>query len=348
MQSTQPLTYAQTGVDIDRGDAFVEQIAPLAKSTRRNGSLDALGGFGGLFDLKAVGMTDPVLVAATDGVGSKLDIALDLNKFDSIGIDLVAMCVNDLICQNAQPLFFLDYLAVNRLDPEQGVELITGITDGCLQSGAQLIGGETAEMPSLYPVGKFDLAGFAVGAVERDAVLPRRDIQAGDRVIGIHSAGLHSNGYSLINAVLRQAGLGLGDDLPGTSHNIGGLMLEPTRIYVKAALTAAHAVKAYAHITGGGLIGNVVRVLPKGLGLDLDASVVPAPDLARFAINHGHVTAAEAYRVWNMGIGFVAIVADDGDKIGEVFEAFSAFECFDLGVVTADSKTQLRDNKFDL
>ncbi len=341
------MTYAQSGVDIDRGDAFVDQIAPLAKSTRRLGSMDAIGGFGGLFDLKALGMNDPVLVAGTDGIGSKLDWAEEMNRFDTIGIDLVAMCVNDLLCQNAQPLFFLDYFAVHKLDPDQGASLIKGVVEGCLQSDCQLIGGETAEMPSLYPVGKFDLAGFAVGAVEREEILPKADIHAGQKLVGIESSGLHSNGYSLISHVLKEAGLTAHDKLPNTDARIGDLLLEPTKIYVKEAKSASPLVSAFAHITGGGMIGNVKRVLPKSLGLNIDMSEVQAPALADWAIQSGWVEAGEASRVWNMGIGLVAVLKD-----GVIFEDFAQHftnsKCYELGEITEEPKHQLRDEKYNL
>ncbi len=347
MSKPSPLTYAQSGVDIDRGDAFVEKIAPLAKSTRRAGSMDAIGGFGGLFDLKALGMKDPILVAGTDGIGSKLDWAEEMNRFDTIGIDLVAMCVNDLLCQNAQPLFFLDYFAVHKLDAEQGAELIKGVVEGCLQSECQLIGGETAEMPTLYPVGKFDLAGFAVGVVERDEILPKSTLKAGQKIVGVASSGLHSNGFSLIGRVLKEAGLGVHDALPDTSHKIGNLLLEPTRIYVKNAKAAAPLVQAYAHITGGGLVGNLKRVLPKGMGLEVNLSAVEAPLLADWAIRSGWVEAQEAQRVWNMGIGLVAIL-DEGASFAEFESHFPGQRCYELGELTDQSADILRDKKYDL
>ncbi len=347
MTKPSPLTYAQSGVDIDRGDAFVEKIAPLAKSTRRLGSMDAIGGFGGLFDLGALGMKDPVLVAGTDGIGSKLDWAEEMNRFDSIGIDLVAMCVNDLLCQNAAPLFFLDYFAVHKLDPDQGAELIKGVVEGCLQAGCQLIGGETAEMPSLYPVGKFDLAGFAVGAVERDEILPKPDIKAGQKLFGVASSGLHSNGYSLIAHALKAAKLGAHDPLPLSDSLIGDLLLEPTKIYVKPAQKAAHMVSAFAHITGGGLIGNLKRVLPKNLGVKVDLSAVPAPALADWAIRSGWVEAGEAQRVWNMGIGLVA-VADEDARFEDFKANFADDECFEIGEITSDPEDHLNDQKYDL
>ena len=341
------ITYAQAGVDIAKGDALIERIAPIAARTHGAGALGALGGFGGLFDLPALGMVDPVLVAATDGVGSKLEVAIQLEQYGSIGQDLVAMCVNDLACQNAKPLFFLDYLAVNSLDIECAIALIKGIADACQLADCQLIGGETAEMPSIYPAGKFDLAGFAVGAAERGALLPRAEVPAGAQIIGIASSGLHANGYALAQAALAKAGLTYSDQLPDTQANIGALLLEPTLIYTPAALRAGKYVQAFAHITGGGLLGNIARVLPAGLKLSLDLSAVPAPALASFAINSGLVSAAEAYRVWNMGIGFVALV--NGTEATErTLEAFADFSCYQLGVVTADPEHSLADSKFQL
>ena len=345
--SDKTITYAQSGVDIAQGDALVERIAPIAARTRAASSLGALGGFGGLFDLRALEMVDPVLVAATDGVGSKLEIAAELDQYTSIGQDLVAMCVNDLLCQNARPLFFLDYLAVHSLDVERAAALIEGIAAACSLAGCELIGGETAEMPSIYPAGKFDLAGFAVGAAERSALLPRTGLQAGASVVGVASSGLHANGYALIQAALAQAGLSSAQQLPSTTANIGTLLLEPTHIYAPAALRAAEHVQAYAHITGGGLLGNISRVLPPGLGLSLDLSSVPAPALASFAIDQGLVSAAEAYRVWNMGIGFVALVNGE-DATERTMSAFADFGSYLIGTVTANPEQSLADAKFQL
>ena len=345
--SETPLTYSQTGVDIAKGDALVQRIAPLAARTRGAGAMDAIGGFGGLFDLRALGMRDPILVAATDGVGSKLEIAQQMHAYRSIGQDLVAMCVNDLLCQNATPLFFLDYLAVHKLDVDQATELIDGIASACQVANCQLIGGETAEMPSIYPRGKFDLAGFAVGAVERDARLPTGKVRAGARVLGIASSGLHANGYALAQAVLPRAGLSLSDELPTSTRTVGEVLLEPTHIYTSAALAASQYVEAYAHITGAGLLANVMRVLPAGLGLDLDLSSVPAPLFADYAIGTGAVSALEAYRVWNMGVGLVAIVASEA-AAARVRAAFSGFACYELGVVIDQPEQRLRDSKFQL
>ena len=263
------LTYAEAGVDIDAGNAMVEKIKPLVRSTRRPGADGEIGGFGGLFDLKAAGFTDPVLVAANDGVGTKLRIAIESGKHDTIGIDLVAMCVNDLVVQGAEPLFFLDYFATGKLDPDQGAAIVAGIAAGCRQAGCALIGGETAEMPGMYRDGDYDLAGFAVGAAERGQLLPTDDVVEGDVLLGLASSGLHSNGFSLVRRIVAQSGLGWGDAAPfADGRTLADALLEPTRIYVKSILKAiggTHGVKALAHITGGGFPDNIPRVLPEGL-----------------------------------------------------------------------------------
>ncbi len=262
-----PVSYADAGVDIDAGNALVEAIKPFVRATRRPGADAEIGGFGGLFDLKAAGFRDPVLVAATDGVGTKVKIAIETGIIDTIGIDLVAMCVNDLVVQGAEPLFFLDYFATGRLDPEAGARIVSGIAEGCRQAGAALIGGETAEMPGMYAGRDFDLAGFAVGAVERDGILPRGDVAASDTVLALASSGVHSNGYSLVRKLVADAGLSFAEPAPFDNRNsLGRALLEPTRIYVKpllAAVKATGAVKAMAHITGGGITENLPRVLPE-------------------------------------------------------------------------------------
>ena len=267
------LTYADAGVDIDAGNALVERIKPAAKRTMRPGTMSGLGGFGALFDLKAAGYSDPILVGATDGVGTKLRIAIDTGNVDTIGIDLVAMCVNDLVCQGAEPLFFLDYFATGKLDVDQATRIIEGIAEGCAQSGCALIGGETAEMPGMYHKGDFDLAGFAVGAMERGADLPA-GVQAGDVLLGLGSNGVHSNGYSFVRKVVELSGLGWDAPAPFAEGSLGAALLAPTRLYVKQALAAVRAggVHALAHITGGGLTENLPRVLPDGLGATIDLS----------------------------------------------------------------------------
>jgi phosphoribosylformylglycinamidine cyclo-ligase len=307
------LTYAGAGVDIDAGNRMVELIKPLVRSTARPGADAEIGGFGALFDLKRLGFADPVLVAATDGVGTKLKIAIETGTHHTIGIDLVAMSVNDLVVQGAEPLFFLDYFACGQLDPEVGARVIKGVAEGCRQAGCALIGGETAEMPGLYQMGDYDLAGFAVGAVERDAILPRPDVRAGDIILGLASSGIHSNGYSLVRKIVERTGLRWSAPAPfDPARELGTALLEPTRIYVKsclAALRATKAVKALAHITGGGFPDNIPRVLPQGLGVMLDLPRVPVPPIFRWLGDVGQVAEAEMLRTFNCGVGMVAVVA---------------------------------------
>jgi phosphoribosylformylglycinamidine cyclo-ligase len=307
------LTYAGAGVDIDAGNRMVELIKPLVRSTARPGADAEIGGFGALFDLKRLGFADPVLVAATDGVGTKLKIAIETGTHHTIGIDLVAMSVNDLVVQGAEPLFFLDYFACGQLDPEVGARVIKGVAEGCRQAGCALIGGETAEMPGLYQMGDYDLAGFAVGAVERDAILPRPDVRAGDIILGLASSGIHSNGYSLVRKIVERTGLRWSAPAPfDPARELGAALLEPTRIYVKsclAALRATKAVKALAHITGGGFPDNIPRVLPQGLGVMLDLQRVPVPPIFRWLADGGQVAEAEMLRTFNCGVGMVAVVA---------------------------------------
>jgi phosphoribosylformylglycinamidine cyclo-ligase len=316
------LTYAEAGVDIDAGNRMVELIKPLVRSTARPGADAEIGGFGALFDLKRLGFADPVLVAATDGVGTKLKIAIETGTHHTIGIDLVAMSVNDLVVQGAEPLFFLDYFACGQLDPEAGARVIKGVAEGCRQAGCALIGGETAEMPGLYQTGDYDLAGFAVGAVERDAILPRSDVRAGDVILGLASSGIHSNGYSLVRKIVERTGLRWSAPAPfDPARELGAALLEPTRIYVKsclAALRASKAVKALAHITGGGFPDNIPRVLPQGLGVVLDLQRVPVPPIFRWLADVGQVAEAEMLRTFNCGVGMVAVVAPDkADAVGD-------------------------------
>jgi phosphoribosylformylglycinamidine cyclo-ligase len=306
------LTYAQAGVDIDAGNAMVEAIKPLVRATRRPGADAVIGGFGGLFDLKAAGFSDPILVAANDGVGTKVKIAIETGRHDTIGIDLVAMCVNDLIVQGAEPLFFLDYYATGRLNPKAGVEIVRGIAEGCKQAGCALIGGETAEMPGLYAEADYDLAGFAVGAAERGALLPR-EISEGDVLLGLPSSGVHSNGFSLVRRVAETAGLRWSDPAPFASHlSLGDALLEPTRIYVKpllAAMRAGAPIKALAHITGGGFPDNIPRVLPDGLGVELDLDAISPPPVFSWLAEAGGIAQAEMLRTFNCGIGMVVLAA---------------------------------------
>jgi phosphoribosylformylglycinamidine cyclo-ligase len=320
MASKKKLTYADAGVDINAGNAMVEKIKPLVRSTRRPGADAEIGGFGGLFDLKATGFVDPILVAANDGVGSKVKLAVESDIHQTIGIDLVAMCVNDLIVQGAEPLFFLDYYATGRLDPAVGAAVVAGIAEGCREAGAALIGGETAEMPGLYAGQDYDLAGFAVGAVERTQLLPKPDIESGDVVLGLPSSGLHSNGFSLVRRIVTDARLSLTGPAPFASQiSLAEALLTPTRIYVRPLLKALRAgapVKALAHITGGGFPDNLPRVLPEGLGIRLDLAAIPVPPVFRWLAAEGPVGESEMLRTFNCGIGMVVIAAaKDADRV---------------------------------
>jgi phosphoribosylformylglycinamidine cyclo-ligase len=310
--SRKGLSYAQSGVDIDAGSRMVELIKPLLKATARRGADAEIGGFGGLFDLKRAGFADPLLVAATDGVGTKVKIAVETGIHETIGIDLVAMSVNDLVVQGAEPLFFLDYFACGKLDPKVGASVVAGVADGCRQAGCALIGGETAEMPGVYRGGNYDLAGFAVGAAERNAILPRDDIRAGDVVLGIASSGVHSNGFSLVRRVVARSRLKWTAPAPFESkRKLGRAVLVPTRIYVKSCLAAIRetgAVKALAHITGGGFSDNIPRVLPKGLGARIELARVPVPPVFRWLAKAGRIAETEMLRTFNCGIGMVAVV----------------------------------------
>lgn len=307
------LTYAKAGVDIDAGNRLVDKIKPLVRSTRRPGADAEIGGFGGLFDLKAAGFTDPILVAANDGVGTKLKIAIESGKHDTIGIDLVAMCVNDIVVQGAEPLFFLDYFATGRLDPEQGAAIVSGIARGCRDAGCALIGGETAEMPGFYNAGDYDLAGFAVGAAERGQLLPTDDIVEGDVLLGLASSGLHSNGFSLVRRVVAESGLAWSDPAPfGSGESLAEALLEPTRIYVKSILSAirgTHGIKALAHITGGGFPENIPRVLPKDFAAELDLEAIDVPRVFSWLAETGGIAPAEMMRTFNCGIGMILVVA---------------------------------------
>lgn len=309
---TRGLTYAQAGVDIDAGNRMVEMIKPLVRATRRPGADAEIGGFGGLFDLKRTGFTDPVLVAATDGVGTKVKIAIETGRHNTIGIDLVAMSVNDLVVQGAEPLFFLDYFACSRLDPDVGAAVVAGIAQGCRESGCALIGGETAEMPGLYQPGDYDLAGFAVGAAERNAILPR-DVAAGDIVLGLASSGVHSNGFSLVRKVADRAGMTWSAKAPFDSgKTLGEAVLTPTRLYVKSCLAAIRetkGVKALAHITGGGFPDNIPRVFPDGIGARIDLTAVPVLPVFKWLAKAGDVAQDEMLRTFNCGIGMIVVVA---------------------------------------
>ncbi|MCC5985038.1 MAG: phosphoribosylformylglycinamidine cyclo-ligase [Rhodobacteraceae bacterium] len=330
------LSYAQAGVDIDAGNALVEAIKPAARATARPGVMAGLGGFGALFDLKAAGYTDPILVAATDGVGTKLRIAIDTGHLDTIGIDLVAMCVNDLVCQGAEPLFFLDYFATGRLDVPAATRIVTGIAEGCRRSGCALIGGETAEMPGMYAAEDFDLAGFAVGAMERGAALPA-GVAAGDVLLGLASDGVHSNGYSLVRRVVARAGLDWDAPCPFGDGSLGAALLTPTRLYARPALAAIRAggVRALAHITGGGLTENLPRVLPEGLGAEIDLSAWTLPPVFDWLRREGGLDEAEMLKTFNAGIGMVLVVAPDRAAALAALLADAGETVTPLGTVTA-------------
>jgi len=314
------LSYKQAGVDIDAGNALVEAIKPAVRSTRRPGADGEIGGFGGLFDLRAAGFSDPVLVAANDGVGTKLKIAIDAGVHNTVGIDLVAMCVNDIVVQGAEPLFFLDYFATGALDVAQGTAIVEGIAEGCRQAGCALLGGETAEMPGMYAGGDYDLAGFAVGAAERGALLPRPDIAEGDVLIALASSGVHSNGFSLVRKIVARSGLAWSDAAPfapGTS--LGEALLTPTRIYVRPLLSALRAglgIKALAHITGGGFQDNIPRVLPDTLAAHVDLDRLAPPPVFGWLAKEGGIAEREMLRTFNCGVGMLlAVAAHDAEAV---------------------------------
>ncbi|HZT28118.1 MAG TPA: phosphoribosylformylglycinamidine cyclo-ligase [Pseudolabrys sp.] len=349
------LTYAQAGVDIDAGNRMVDLIKPLVRSTARRGADAEIGGFGGLFDLKSAGFKDPVLVAATDGVGTKVKIAIETGRHATIGIDLVAMSVNDLVVQGAEPLFFLDYYACGKLAPEAGAAVIAGIASGCKEAGCALIGGETAEMPGLYSGADYDLAGFAVGAAERGELLPRADIAEGDIVIGLLSSGLHSNGYSLVRKVVEKSGISWSAPAPFRREaTLGEAILTPTRIYVKsclAAIRATRAVKGLAHITGGGFPDNIPRVLPKGLGARIDLGNIPVPSVFKWLAREGGIAQNEMLRTFNCGIGMIAIAAPGQDEAVADAMANSGENVVRLGevIAAADGTSRVQySGKLDL
>ncbi len=330
------VTYRDAGVDIDAGNALVTAIKPLVKATRRAGADADLGGFGGLFDLKASGYRDPILVAANDGVGTKLRIAIDTGLHDTIGIDLVAMSVNDLVVQGAEPLFFLDYFSCGKLDVETARRVVGGIADGCRQAGCALIGGETAEMPGMYHGPDYDLAGFAVGAVERGEILPRGDIVPGDVLIGLGSSGVHSNGYSLVRRLVAKEGLGWDQPAPfEAGRSLAAALLDPTRIYVKPVLAAiratggsgpAGAVKALSHITGGGLSENIPRVLPDGVGAHVDLDKLAVPPVFAWLRRAGALGSEDMLRTFNCGVGMIVVAeaARSGDVMAALAQAGEA------------------------
>ena len=331
------MTYREAGVDIEAGDALVDRIKPLARATDRVGTMGGIGGFGALFDLKAAGFRDPVLVSTTDGVGTKLKIAIDAGIHDTVGIDLVAMCVNDLVVQGAEPLIFLDYFATGALDVAHAASVVAGIAAGCKQAGCALVGGETAEMPGLYGGNDYDLAGFSVGAAERENLLPA-GVAPGDVILGLPSSGVHSNGFSLVRRIVDASGLSWDSPAPfDPETTLGTALLEPTRIYVQPmlALHRAGLLKAAAHITGGGLPGNLPRVLPPGTRALLDASTWTVPPVFRWLAGVGGVADAEMLRVFNCGIGMTLVVTDASaaiallEKHGQPAVAIGRIEAFD-------------------
>jgi len=336
-EKKQGLTYADAGVAIDAGNALVDRITPAATRTQRSGTMSGLGGFGALFDLKAAGYNDPILVGATDGVGTKLRIAIDTGNVDTIGIDLVAMCVNDLVCQGAEPLFFLDYFATGKLELDQAARIIEGIAEGCAQSGCALIGGETAEMPGMYSKGDFDLAGFAVGAMERGTDLPA-GVAEGDVLLGLGSNGVHSNGYSFVRKVVEISGLGWDADCPFDEGSLGEALLAPTRLYVKQCLAAVRAggVHALAHITGGGLTENLPRVLPEGMGATIDLDAWELPGVFRWLAETASMEERELLKTFNCGIGMIVVVAaDKADEVAALL-AGEGESVTRIGTVTAN------------
>ena len=341
MATTAPesLTYRAAGVDIDAGDALVERIKPYARRTMRPEVLAGIGGFGALFEI-GKRFSEPVLVAGTDGVGTKLKLAFALDAHDTIGIDLVAMSVNDVLVQGAEPLFFLDYFACGRLDVEVAARVVRGIAAGCEQAGCALIGGETAEMPGMYAEGEYDLAGFAVGAVEKADIIDGRAIVPGDIVLGLASSGPHSNGYSLIRRIIDQSGADLRAPLDDSATSLGDALMTPTRIYVKPLLSLVRAlrVKGMAHITGGGLTENIPRILPEGVQASIQASSWPRPPVFDWLQRHGDVAAAEMHRVFNCGIGMVVIVAPgDADRAIELL-AESGEQVYRIGAIVPRSE----------
>jgi phosphoribosylformylglycinamidine cyclo-ligase len=329
------LTYADAGVDIDAGNTLVERIKPAAKRTNRPGVMAGLGGFGAMFDLKGAGFKDPILVAATDGVGTKLRIAIDTGNVDGVGIDLVAMCVNDLVCQGAEPLFFLDYFATGKLDLDQASRIIDGISKGCELSGCALIGGETAEMPGMYPTGDFDLAGFSVGAMERGADLPC-GVTESDILLGLASNGVHSNGYSLVRKIVERSGLGWADASPFSNGTLGDALLAPTTLYVKgavAAISESEMVHAFAHITGGGLTENLPRILPDGFGAEINLDLWGLLPVFKWLAEQGDLDQAEMLKTFNCGIGMVVAIAPDKvDLARSVFEK-AGHDVYEIGRV---------------
>ncbi len=338
-ESRKPLTYSEAGVDIDAGNRLVDRIKPFARATRRAGADAELGGFGGLFDLKAAGFADPILVAANDGVGTKIKIAIESGIYDTIGIDLVAMCVNDIVVQGAEPLLFLDYFAAGKLDEEVATAVVKGIAEGCVESGCALVGGETAEMPGLYADRDFDLAGFAVGAAERGSLLPRAGLKAGDVVFGLPSSGLHSNGFSLVRRVVSVSGLAWDAPAPfDPSRSLAEALLIPTRLYVRpllGALRTSAGIMALAHITGGGYSENLPRILPDGLAVDLDLDAFAPQKVFSWLAAVGGVPEADMLRTFNCGFGMAAFVAAEREEEARQALAGAGLQPVAIGRLTA-------------
>ncbi|RLA10989.1 MAG: phosphoribosylformylglycinamidine cyclo-ligase [Gammaproteobacteria bacterium] len=342
-QETEGLTYRGAGVDIDAGNRLVEQIKPLVRATARPELLGGIGGFGAMIEIPT-GYKQPVLVAGADGVGTKLKLAIEMGVHDTVGIDLVAMCANDILVQGAEPLFFLDYLAVDRLDADMATEVIAGIAEGCKQSGAALAGGETAEMPGMYGLGDYDLAGFCVGVVEKANIIDGSGISAGDRVIGLASSGLHSNGFSLVRKVLERSNHHLAQTFEGGERSLGEVLLAPTRIYVRSLLPLLRAgrINGLSHITGGGLLENIPRILPAGLGVELQRARWPRSTLFDWLQAQGSIHDEEMYRTFNCGIGMVAIVGvDQAESVTSELLA-AGEQAWDLGAVVVDNDQAVR------
>jgi len=336
--------YQKAGVDLAAADEAVELLKPLAKRTLRPEVLSGLGGFGGLFELNQSKYKNPVLVSGTDGVGTKLKLAFELDKHETIGIDLVAMCVNDILVQGAEPLFFLDYLACGKLFPEKVEAVVKGISEGCLQSGCALLGGETAEMPGMYKTAEYDLAGFAVGAVEREKLIDGSKIETGNVLLGLASSGVHSNGFSLVHRILAENSQSLNSNLPGTAETIGEALLTPTRIYVKSILKLLEVVdvRGMSHITGGGLPGNVPRMLPENAVAEIDKSAWPDLPIFSFLRKESGLPDEELFPVFNMGIGFVICVRESAEKIAKEILEQNGETVYRIGQIVSGNKTEVR------
>lgn len=345
MKTAKRSSYDKAGVNIDAGEALVRRIKPYTKTTNRQGVMGGIGGFGALFDIKPLNYKDPVIVSCTDGVGTKLQIAQATGKHDTIGIDLVAMCVNDLVVQGAEPLFFLDYFATGALKVTEAAQVIKGIAKGCKEADCALVGGETAEMPGMYKPDEYDLAGFAVGVVERNAILPKPTVKAGDVILGLASSGVHSNGYSLVRHIMKNKKLSYTSAVPfAKGKNFGQVLLTPTRIYVKSCLKAIRAhdgIKAFAHITGGGLLDNIPRVLPRGLAAEISAKAWKMPLVFEWLRKAGDIPLAEMYRTFNCGIGMVVVVdKKQAEKIAMTFKK-AGERVYVLGEIAPQRKKQV-------